>query len=426
MKKIVLVSLNMNIDIDSYTNKSVTRFIPEGLLYLATPLLQAGYNVRICDMAKEKNLDFDADIFGITGLPNQFAQMKKITSDIRKNNPKAKVVLGGPFISCAIKWLKDLLDFDVAIIGEAENAIIPTFEDLSKNNFPKKIVFANTFPKVTNFFQPALDLIELPWYLNGQHRIFNYSLPAPAINNLMLSRGCPNSCNFCRQPFGKKVRPLSHENIDFILESYAKAGAKSIRFQDDNWQYLQPKMTRHVLGKLSGLGLQVAINSRVDDLTNNFMKDISQYRVIKQISFGVESLSQSSLKSARKGTSIKQIENVIKICRQHNIEPSFFIIIGMPGENKSSMKAMTQLIKEENIFPQFYFLLPIPGTIYWDIFLEKHPVKKALELFDNWDIKQGIGKKLFFNITDLSDKALQDYYSELKKIQKTFHRKENK
>ncbi|MFZ2193799.1 MAG: radical SAM protein [Candidatus Moraniibacteriota bacterium] len=421
MKKIVLVSLNMNIDIDSYTTKSITRFIPEGLLYLATPLLKAGYDVRICDMAKEKNLDFDADIFGITGLPNQLAQMKKITGGIRKNNPKAKIALGGPFISCAIKWLKDLLDFDVAIIGEAENAIVPILENLSKNSTTKKIVFANTFPKVTDFFQPALDLIELPWYLNGQHRIFNYSLPAPTINNLMLSRGCPNSCNFCCQPFGKKVRPLSHEHINFILESYAKAGAKSIRFQDDNWQYLQPKMTRYVLEKLSELGLQVAINSRVDDLTDDFMKNISRYEAIKQISFGVESLSQTSLRTTRKGTSVKQIKRVIKLCRQHNIEPSFFIIIGLPGENKSSIQAMTQLIKEERIFPQFYFLLPIPGTIYWDIFLEKYPAEKAFELFDNWDIKQGIGKKLFFNITDLSDHALQDYYSELKKIQKSFY-----
>jgi radical SAM superfamily enzyme YgiQ (UPF0313 family) len=150
----------------------------------------------------------------------------------------------------------------------------------------------------------------------------------------MFSRGCPKSCNFCRQPFGKKIKITDYFVINFILGSYAMAGAKSIRFQDDNWQYLPTDTKLNILKRMADLGLQAAFNSRVDDCSDEFLKEVSQYGVIKQISFGVESLSQKSLKVMQKGTSVEQIRRVVSLCRKYDIEQAFFIMVGTPNETK--------------------------------------------------------------------------------------------
>jgi len=419
-EKIVLISCNMFVDID-HTSKSNSRFVPAGLLYLATPLLAAGFDVEICDLAKGDNLSqYIADVYGITGLPNQYIQMQEVIQEIRRNQPHAKIILGGPFISCSLEWLQDLLDFDFAVVGEGESVIVSAVTGVLDGVGGKMVIRGEHLLETGEFCRPALELIDIQWYLNGQRRPINYSLSYPTINNIIISRGCPRSCNFCRQPFGKRIRVLPDENISFILESYAIAGAKSVRFQDDNWQYLGSKTINYILQKLADLGLQAAFNSRVDDLDDKFLEDISSYKVIKQICFGVESLSQRSLDVMKKGISVEEIKRVIGLCRKYNIDPAFFIMVGTPSETSFSIETTIDLIEAEKVFPQCTFLLPIPGTIYWDDFLKHHSAIEAFSMSDGWDMRQSEAQKIFYNISDVSDSELLAYYSRLRKLQGNF------
>jgi hypothetical protein len=79
-----------------------------------------------------------------------------------------------------------------------------------------------------------------------------------------------------------------------------------------------------------------------------------------------------------------------------------------------------KLIEGEKVFPLFTFFLPIPSTIYWNEFLKKHSCVEAFSLFDGWDVKQDAEKKIFYNITGVSDQDLLDYYSSLKILQFRF------
>jgi len=424
-KKIVLVSCNMFVDID-HAAKSESRFVPEGLLYLSTPLLAAGFDVEICDLAKGDDLSQHAaaDVYGVTGLPNQYTRMQVVIREIRRSHPRAKIILGGPFVTCALEWLRDLLDFDMAVVGEGESVIVSAVIDVLNGVSGKKVIATNHAVKTADFCHPALEKIDIRWYLNGWHRPINYSLPYPTINNIVLSRGCPRSCNFCRQPFGKRIRVMPKENISYILESYARAGAKSVRFQDDNWQYLGIETIKHVLQKLADLGLQAAFNSRVDDLSDKFLREISQFNVIKQICFGVESLSQQSLDAMKKGISVEEIKRVVGLCRKYGIDPAFFIMVGTPNETSSSIETTLDLIEVEKVFPQCTFLLPIPSTIYWEDFLKRYSVIEAFSMSDGWDVRQSEAQKIFYNISDVSDRELLDYYSRLKKLQNNFRKEE--
>ena len=137
MKNIILISPNMMVDID-YVGKDKSRFIPEGLLYLCTALMKEGYNVKICDMAKDDLDCSGADIFGITGLPNQFPQIRDTIALIRTMRPKAKIILGGPFMTCASLWLENLLDYDIAVKGEGERQIVSSVRAVLSTNKEKR------------------------------------------------------------------------------------------------------------------------------------------------------------------------------------------------------------------------------------------------------------------------------------------------
>lgn len=78
------------------------------------------------------------------------------------------------------------------------------------------------------------------------------------------------------------------------------------------------------------------------------------------------------------------------------------------------------------MFPQLTFLLPIPSTIYWDDFIKRHSVSEAFKMLDSWETKQIAEQRIFYNITDVSDNELLDYYSRLKKMQDKFRKEEEK
>ena len=204
------------------------------------------------------------------------------------------------------------------------------------------------------------------------------------------------------------------------MDTYAKSGAKSVRFQDDNWIYLEPGMRKYVLEKLRELGLEAAFNCRVDDLSDEFLREISGYKVVKQIAFGVETLSQCSLDCMNKGTTASQIRRAVERTRKYGIDPAFFIMVGVPHENQESVNETLTLIETEMVFPLFTFFLPIPGTIYWDDFTKTHDPRQAFELFESWDSKQVSHGKVFFNITKLRDAELIEYYLLLKQLQDKF------
>jgi hypothetical protein len=83
------------------------------------------------------------------------------------------------------------------------------------------------------------------------------------------------------------------------------------------------------------------------------------------VSFGIESANPAILKMIKKGITVHQIENAIRMCRRVGISPYASFILGLPGETPQTIKetkAFAAKLQQEGLAYGFHILAPFPGT----------------------------------------------------------------
>ncbi|MDI6784745.1 MAG: short-chain dehydrogenase, partial [bacterium] len=60
--------------------------------------------------------------------------------------------------------------------------------------------------------------------------------------------------------------------------------------------------------------------------------------------------------------------HAIKLCKQHNLKTSIYILIGLPWESKETFAESVAFAKElDPDFIEFFYAYPFPGTEFYDI-----------------------------------------------------------
>lgn len=444
--KVVLISFPHELDVErdikeERVRSSVhVRFFPEGIAYIASSLAISGHEVEIVDLAMEGSLEKrfslleEADVFGLSGLISHFAQIESTVHFLRMINPKAKIVLGGPLITADPYLIARNLDFDFGVIGEGEETIIDLLDNLDDSgkvpglairSNERDCVVTEKRPFLFCLRRPALEKFDLKWYLGGEKRLHYKRLGIGefALNNIMVSRGCPYDCNFCGQPFGRRLRYHSVQNIDFILDSWIRAGARTIRFQDDNIDLMPESVEEFLLPLLAEKELGWIGHARIDNVSRLRVKLSRMAKAgLKMIYLGVESFSQDALNGSFKGTKVEQEKEAIEVAREAGIIPAGFFALGLPGETKESLKSLVEFIEDEKLTLMVALLIPIPGTPIYHEAKKRGQIKNELELlrsFDGWERKQREAGRLFINLTGLPDKAIFEAYDRLNNLGNT-------
>ena len=432
--KIVLINPALSVDSDKALGGEI-HFFPEGLAVIASALLAVGHEVYIIDRCIQQHLPEDicekADIFGVTGMINQFADLEKIIADLRELNPTAKVMLGGPLVTCAPRAIKQFLDFDFAILGEGEKSVVELLRN-SRNPKPADGTaltvegnFCMGSPRKylcpEDFILPAFELFNLPWYLDGTIRAHHQQVVGMSrgvVNNFMVSRGCPRAenCAFCGQLFGHTKRCKPTLLIEKEMRAWIGAGALSIRFQDDNLAMLGEERLEQIFECTSNFGIAWAANSRVDTINEKKLSQM-QRAGCKILYFGVESFSDEALSFSDKGTTVSRARRALKMTVDAGIRPGAFFLIGLPGENKRSLKKALRFVRENKVLVRPYILCPIPGTPLFELAQSQIiNMRDYLRQCSNWENRQLNERKLYINLTDLPDELLLETYQELREI----------
>ncbi len=187
--------------------------------------------------------------------------------------------------------------------------------------------------------------------------------------NIMTNRGCPYQCIYClsTQVAGLKIRARSPENIlGEIRECVEKYGIRNFLFRSDTFTF-DKKWTLELCRQIeqSGLGVQWTCNSRVDTI------DEDRLRAMKAagcwlIAFGVEAGSDEMLKKLRKGATLQQARDAIKLCKKVGIRTSIYLLIGAPWETEETFKQTVDFgLELDPDFVEFFYLYPFPGTDYY-------------------------------------------------------------
>lgn len=352
---------------------------PLGLMCIASVLENAGHDVQIIDCTFDKlpgNFD-KYDLVGVSFTSQLVAQARTIIDEIKTVSPNVKVIVGGPHTNSFGKDVfRDIPKTDFACVGEGEYTML----DLANKTDPEKIkglLWKDKADEVhINEPRPFIETLdELPFPARHLISLENYSEKGAMIT----SRGCPFRCVFCSKWTGRTYRAHSAKYVlSEMKEMIEKYHITSFYIQDDNF-VANPQRASHIADGIVERGWNVRINLgngiRVDSIARNeeLISKLAKSG-LRNVSLGVESISQEVLDATCKDITVEQVEKAIDILRKNKIEYYVFLVVGLPKDKLENVEKTKKWIKKNHIKNYGVSLCtPYPNTDLWD-FVNKNGV----------------------------------------------------
>lgn len=353
---------------------------PLGLAYLAAALEQAGVQVEILDCvvygyrkdALQAVLkDFRPRIAGATAVTMTFDHARQVLKDIKIIDPEIRTVMGGPHVSfCARQILETFPELDVIAMGEGEETLVDLTRSVAKAqnlDTVRGIAYRRGSEIKTTAkrkFIENLDALPMP----ARHRLAlgRYRTLGMPIS-MTTSRGCPYKCIFCvgRKMVGARVRYHSAERVAAELEYLAKLDFHQINIADDLFTANHDRCLA-VCEEIRNKELDINWTSfaRVDTVSEALLSKMKAAGCTA-VSFGIESANAEILKMVKKGITLTQVRNAVRMCRRAGITPYASFILGLPGETPETIRETTDFavqMQQEGLASGFHILAPFPGT----------------------------------------------------------------
>jgi radical SAM superfamily enzyme YgiQ (UPF0313 family) len=337
--------------------KSESIFPPLGLLYIATPLVKAGYSVKIIDLQVDylsKHQYFDnienSDFVLISCFTFAIENIQKIILDIKSANEKTKIICGGPYCNETKKHIENA---DFTLFGEADQVIVNLLELISQNKSLTGIpgLCYNIDGSITEnpgvLIPEKLDDLDPPLFDLVKNKNYGYVFGIRLKNTypIITTRGCPFRCTFCTFQ-NVKYRERSVENVTVEIKMRVDSGAKYLIICDDNF-LLNRSRVYSIFDYIikNKLKIKIIIQGRVDIVDYELCLKMKQANVIMLI-FGIENVNQDVLDYYNKKTNIEKIRKAIGILNSLGILTSSGIIIGSPIEGHAHFENIIEFFRD--------------------------------------------------------------------------------
>jgi anaerobic magnesium-protoporphyrin IX monomethyl ester cyclase len=364
-------------------DRSVFRFPPLGVGYIAASLLRAGHEVHLIDCtfldrqkALERALAAKAEVIGIYCMVTMRNDCFWFVQQLRAHC--RLLVAGGPLPTCDPEPFLDY--FDVVVRGEGEQ----TMKELLQNDASPSelgtiagIVYrprnagqekgTAVYTPEREFIQeldrlpfPARALLPNESYINYAKKKYGYS-----ITTVMSTRGCPFSCEFCSNVvYGSSYRERSPENVvDEICDALA-LGYEWISFADDVFTLKKDRLLKvcqeirrrdlhfkwECLGRVDALDFPTALEMKAAGCT--------------RIYFGIESGDDEILKLMNKKITTDQARRAVDAAHQAGLQVGAFFILGYPGDtDDTALKTLHFATSLPLDYLGLSMPYPLPGTM---------------------------------------------------------------
>jgi radical SAM superfamily enzyme YgiQ (UPF0313 family) len=374
---------------------------PIFLAYSASQLKNAGHSVSYIDSVIQ---DFDLQrtemeaqkalpdvIFMETTTPSIAADYENLTR--LKEATGAGIIVGGPHATYFHRQvLEECPAIDIVIRHEFDTKISSVVSNLRDLKGVAGITYRNDGQIIDNGdgeLSEHLDQIPFPdrdtipwrWYLEAWYS-------RQPFMNLMTSRGCPYHCSFCLWPqsmYGHKQRFRSIDNVmSEILELVGRYGVRELNIDDGTFTTNKRRVIEFCRRLRSEkLDLIWTCNGRVDTLDDEMLSEMKKGGC-KMIRLGVESGSQEVLDKIRKGLTLKQIEDGVRMVKRHGIQTLGGFMFGFPYDSRESVEETLRFAKR--LSPdqvQFSIAMCYPGTSLYEYARENHLLlAKSFKEFD--------------------------------------------
>jgi radical SAM superfamily enzyme YgiQ (UPF0313 family) len=385
---------------------------PIGLAYISAALKKAGLNVVCLNLAhrlepigsliKQTIEKYNIDVVCTGGMSIHWNLLEQILQNVEKIKPEILTVLGGPLVTSQPNLAMANLNADIGVLGEGEETIVAIAHALQKDSDFSQVaglIFRNSKRQIVMNSPPKeisnLDTLPFPDYeafefshwvcLNWEHAtpdfqgLFFDEGKLPRMAEILCSRSCPFNCTFCYHPLGKKYRQRTLDNIfaeiDFLVQSY-KIGF--LRIIDELFSY-DKKRIFEFTERIKKYNLKWSAQLRIENIDRDVLKILKNSNCLS-LGLGVESMSNTVLKSMRKNITVVQIEKALQIAREERIMATGNIILGDPAETK---KTVQESLSWAFANPQFtiyiYFILAVPVSAIYKYAVAKYLIIDELD-----------------------------------------------
>lgn len=360
--------------------------IPLPLLYIASMLVNEGYNVRIFDMRVENvdHLKIGEPLFvGISSMSGpQIRFGLDFAKKVKQDNPEIPIVWGGVHPTLLPEQTARSGYVDIVVRGEGELTSLQLTQHISSEKSLEKvkgITYEKQGKIKTNPPAEPVDLdslpIDLPYDLL---KLEEYPTLKAGRLHIQTSRGCPGRCGFCyntifnQQKWRGKSPNRVLEEIEFLLEKFPNVNV--IDPVDDNF-FVDKKRVEDICKGLLERKIHVKwrANCRFDYLANYDKEFISllERSGCVELDFGGESGSKRLQSLVTKDVTYEQMFKALKNLRTHapNIEPFISWLSGLPSETSQDVNETLNLMdKLVQINPKtqhygIFVYTPFPSTL---------------------------------------------------------------
>ena len=343
-------------------------FLPPLSLAILNGLTPDHHNVQIIDDIVE-DIDFAGsyDLVGITAMTMQVERAYQIADAFRDRG--VKVIMGGMHPTVLPQEAKQ--HADSVVIGEADNIWEQVLDDC-ENNTLKDFYQDDSFPDLQRLVIPKWSNLNLGIYAKR----IGAKLP---FLPMFTTRGCPLGCKFCSVTkfFGKSIRvkPVSH-----VMKEIETTGGTEYFFVDDNVT-CNPAYSRELFQALAGRNVKWVSQISTTVMKNPDLIDLAAKAGCDGLLIGLESLSQSSLKTVNKGfNKVEQYEEMIARMYKNGIKPYLSFIFGFDEDTLDQFRYTVEFCKKNKVGIAFFWILtPLPGTA---LFAEMEAAGRIG--YDNW------------------------------------------
>ena len=235
--------------------------------------------------------------------------------------------------------------------------------------------------------------------------------------NMMTARGCPYQCSFCLWPqamYGHKQRFRSVDNvISEIHQLVEKYGVKELNIDDGTFTTNKTRVIEFCQRLRSERHKIIwTCNGRVDNLDDDMLSEMKSAGC-KMIRLGIESGSQEVLDKIKKGLTLKEIEEGVKLVKNHGIQALGGFMFGFPYDSKKTVEETIQFAKR--LSPdqvQFSIAMCYPGTSLYEYAKQNNLL--LFESFKEFDMTHGpVVQTLDMQRSDLQNilsRAYREFY----------------
>lgn len=369
---------------------------PLGILAVSTPLLRAGYQVRIIDSTITPNFQGrvleelrDALCLAVSLVTGpMIRETVQIARAAKKRNPDMPVVLGG--------WHPSLLPdqtlaaeyVDIIVKGQGEDAFVEVLDRLRAGesmagvagvgykDSDGRLVFNSprTLKPISELPPKAYHLADFDAYQRVCGRRWAMYTSSLA---------CPYSCAYCTNDgvYGRKWNGLEPEQVvEETTDLVSRYGLELLWIVDDNFLVDRQRAIQIAEGLVSrGVKFNWSIQATTNLVSRFSVEELKLLRRagLSQVAHGAESGSPKVLHLMNKDfQKIETIYSAADKLSQAGIRPSFNIIFGFPGEGETERQETIRLIMD--------VCRRYPGAEFWTNIFTPYPgspiMQRAFEL----------------------------------------------